>query len=328
MQRFIRTLGLSLMFIGVFKTSQGAWALAPQLLAHPDPARAAYYHANASSIDELEGMVKDTARPVAQRTTALETLAVRFHDAAVITAIQVVRDPSVEVASAALELLAASIVMSDHRRHDMDHLTPLQQFLMQQHTETRKALRIALADTRPNVRSIAAVSLASLSDEDALKLLQAGVEKGLYTEDEAVNYFGLADPDVGASYIMPYLQRGPTAMQAAVGYLGANRQYQALVRDKVFLNLQAPPETRAAAAKVLSQYDSAFSSYALTVTLDPKTPPNVYTEVLDGYLTQSQAKGQINPAQISVLKEALKNYRAIRPGVDLQAIEKRLDALQ
>jgi hypothetical protein len=150
-----------------------------------------------------------------------------------------------------------------------------------------------------------------------------GVKKGLYSEYEAVNYFGLADPDRAVPFIRPYLDKGSAeAQSAASGYLGANKTTQALVRDQVLLNDNAPTMARASASKVLSQYDPQYTTYAMGIATNPKTPPIVSSSVIEGYVRQLEAKGQLFSA-----KEAISNFQASRPDVDVKSVVERLNRM-
>ena len=294
----------------------------------PTRPRASFYVANAGTIEGLTTTARDLNRSVEQRLAALETLSLKYSDAAVSAALVLVSDKTPAVARAAADLLASSIVMSDHKLRGHAALNARQKYVMERHTLAREALKSVLESPASETRSIAAGSLSSLSDQSALTIIQAAVSKGLYSEADAVNYFGLADPKIGAPFILPYLDRGsPAARVAAIGYLGANRSYQNMVRDRILMNTTAAPDTRAAAARVLGQYDREFPSYALSVTLDPKLPANVYAEVVNGYIAQSQVQGKLDAAKIGILKESIRNQLSIRPDPALMTIQQRLDRL-
>lgn len=301
-------------------------ALEEALTKHPDPKRAAYYTASESTIDELRARIADTNRPGADRARDLDDLLVRFPDAAITTAAALISDRSLEVAQAAARILADSIVMSDHEHGDHAALTVHQKYVLERHEKARAALQTALEDPRPEIRAIAAPSLASLADDRALRTIQEGIGKGIYSEVEAVNYFGLADPDKGAKYMLPYLEQGnASARAAAAGYLGANPTYQPVVRDKIFLNPDVDVQSRTSAAKILSHYDQTFESYALTVTADPNVSPQLYTVVMEGYVDKVEAEGKLDPARAEVLKKAVDNFVKEKPSADLKRVQERLE---
>jgi hypothetical protein len=74
--------------------------------------------------------------------------------------------------------------------------------------QTRDALLRTLTDSRKTVRSEAAKDLASSSDEVALSVIEAGIESRLFSELEAVNYFGLADIKISGPYLLRRLATG------------------------------------------------------------------------------------------------------------------------
>ena len=280
----------------------------PLLLAHPDETRVKYYRENKAEILSLTAQTMDGE--TAQRLEALEALFIQYPDAILNVAIDLLEDTELEVAQKAAELLAASIVMSDHHGGHDQRLNPYQQYIMVQHTLARRALRGVLDSTHKEVREVAASILASLSDEEALNKINEGVETELYSEIEAVNYTGLAAPDVGGQYLEGYLENSEEVetQTAAVTYLGGTAQYQDYIRDSVLLNSEIDSAVRGAAANTLSLHDSDYQSYALIVALDPASPPELYTEVLKGYVTSSLADDSLNPAKARALLQCIDGY--------------------
>jgi hypothetical protein len=126
--------------------------------------------------------------------------------------------------------------------------------------------------------------------------------------------------------MQPFLDQGsPEAQAAAVTYLGANPNYQQVVRDQYLFNPSMPDKVKAAAASSLGQYDPNFSSYATVLIANPELAPEVYTQVVEGYLAQSRDK--LQPAQLRALKQAVENYREFKPETDLSIIQRQLDAI-
>jgi hypothetical protein len=175
--------------------------------------------------------------------------------------------------------------------------------------DPRAALLRALADPQPQVRSEAARRLAISSDEAALSAIERGIDSGLFSEADAVNYFGLADIRVGGPYLLRRLARGSSAAKAlAVQYLGASRSYQLIIREKVFFDPEADPEARAAAATVLSEHDPTFASYALVAVLDPKVPALVFASIVKGYVHQTIEAGTLDASKRFLVERAIRNY--------------------
>lgn len=196
--------------------------------------------------------------------------------------------------------------------------------------QAHRALLHALMDARAAVRAQAAKTLASASDEAALSVIETGIESGLFSESEAVNYFGLADIKVGGPYLLRRLARGSPGVKAlAVQYLGTSPAYRLLVRDKVFLSSAADPLSRAAAATVLSQYDPAFGTYALIVTLDPNLPEQVFANTLRGYVSQTMAQGKLDASRRFLLREAILNYeKKLGNGQPLKILDETLKLIE
>jgi hypothetical protein len=316
----------AVVFFAAVGTAVGA--VEPEILANPDPILAQRYRDGAAEIDRLREIALDGSKPSEERLAALQELARNYPDAVLTPAAQLVTDADTAVALFAAKRLAATAVMSDHNvaHGNAESVPPFLRLMMWRHQVARDGLQRIIEDPRPEVRETAATSLATLSDPVALEKIKAGMASGIYTDTEIANYCGLADPDVGTACIQEVLDEGsPTAQATAVSYLGSNPSYQALVRDKYLFDAEAPLEVRTAAASVLGQYDSTFASYATTLTADPALPAELYTQVIEGYLTQSH--GKVGPAEAEALKAAAERYSLSQPGGDFSEIMRRLDAL-
>lgn len=303
-----------------------AQELEDDLTNHPDPAWAEYYRQHATDIESLRRQI--IQGETAQRLNALEQLARLYPDAVLSTSIELLDDRSLEIAQKAAELLASSIVMSDHQTAHQEHakLNSYQKYTIEQHTTARVALLKVLEDPRAELREVAAKILASLSDEEALSKINAGIQTGLYSETEAVNYFGLARPDVGNQYLEPYLVGGSNEARAGAAlYLGGNPQYQAQIRDSILFDPSLDASIRSAAAEILSRYDPNYQNYALILTLDPSIPPPLYTTVVESYVDSLQADNSLNSANARVLRTAIENYQIQNPEADVEQIEKSLE---
>lgn len=330
MNALIRTGAVTLLSItGLIASSVFAQAVVePEILANPDPILAERYREGTEEIERLRAVALDTSKASEERLGALQELADKYPDAILSPSAMLVSDPDTAVAEFAANQLASAIVMSDHPmsyEHSED-IPPFLQLMYWRHQIGREGLRRAITDSRSSVRDIAASSLATLSDPVALEKIEAGVASGIYSDTEAANYFGLADPEVGAPLMQELLAGGsPSAQASAVSYLGSNPTYQGLVRDKYLFNSEVPEDVRAAAAATLGQYDPNFPSYATTLTADPTLPASVYTRVLEGYINQSG--GDLQPAEASALKAAIDNYIEAQPDADLSGIIEQLNSL-
>jgi hypothetical protein len=193
--------------------------------------------------------------------------------------------------------------------------------------ESRHDLLNALHDPRKEIRSDAARVLASSSDRTALSAIERGIDSGLFSDVEAVNYFGLADIRVGGAYLLRQLGRAsPNAKVLAVQLLGAHPDYQLAIREKVFFNPAADPTVRAVAATVLSQHDPKFVKYALLVTLDPKIPAQVFANTVKGYVSQTMAAGKLDANERFLVRDAIHNYQ--KNSTDVQSLKALREALQ
>ena len=323
----ILSMVLSLILYIPIVQSETSMSVVDDAIQNLDDKTRSYYELNSQNITELKKAAYDTSRPTKERTAALDELDFRFHILSVGVARDLVGDGDVGVATAAIELLSASIAMSDfHSLLAGKDLSPNQIVVKQSHEKTRSVLRNALEDPRPSVRTLAAEILASLSDEQALEMIQTGVRNGLYTARQAVNYFGLSDSKVGGKFILPYLDSESTDAQlSAVGYLGAYESFQHEVRDNVFLNPNAKPDVRAESANILGKYDKGFTLYADEVTSDPVVPLNVYTNTVNSYIEQKGKEGDWTSEEKAAVQSSINKDEMFNPGVDLSAVSGRLN---
>jgi hypothetical protein len=194
----------------------------------------------------------------------------------------------------------------------------------------RRALLNALTDPQRAIRTPAATTLASSSDEAALSIIEKGIDSGLYTETEAANYFGLADIKVGGPFLLRRLASGsPEAKALAVQYLGASPAYRAAIRDKVFFDSAANPLPRAAAATVLSQHDPAFATYALIVTLDPNIAAPVFVNTVRGYIAQMMQGHRLDAPARFLLRDIILNYeKKLRDDESLRILDETLKLME
>jgi len=297
-----------------------AYAAPAELANITDPKLAQYYRSNSDTIDRLGARATNSAAPLNERLSALQQLQREFRYAAVPTAAKLIRDPLEPMALAAVSILADAVVMSDHPH--ATHAKGGKSLVELQHNLARDALQEALADTRRPVREIAAKTLASISDEDALAKINDGAARGLYSDVEAVNYLGLSNPDTSAKYIQPYLDASPLAQAAAVTYLGANPTFQATIRQRYLENVAAPEVAKIAAAKTLSRFDTAFVAYAPNLINAKSLPPEAYKELVNGYLARTA--GRLDAMQLQGIDKALDEYIKIRPDHDLGGLKDRL----
>ncbi len=293
------------------------------LANHPDPARSQYYSEHRTEITKLLNTAQ-SAPSVQERLVAFEALSISFPDAASLEAARLVGDEVTAVAVMAAEVLASSIVMSDHSHGEAR--SPYHEFTLATHERARRALLAAIQDPRPEVRSTAASILASLSDADALQRIDAATAAGLYSQVEAVNYFGIAKPSVGVQYLERYLETGSTEARAsAVQYLSANPRYQARIRDRILFNSHELVPVRTAAAKALGQHDKLFNTYAFSMALNPKIPPQVYLEIWRTYLSSEENLKSLDPQRQKALRQSLKSFSKSNPKIDVAVL---LDQIQ
>ncbi|MEW9808175.1 hypothetical protein ABUE31_19480 [Mesorhizobium sp. ZMM04-5] len=279
---------------------------------------ATYYADNAARIDELAGQVR-SGSPESRRT-AFDELATAFPDAALSLALDLINDPDMAVPAA--RLLADSVVMTNHQ---VDHDTmPEIGHLIMARIEAAKVALLTLLD-RPDdtLRRIAAGTLASLGDRRALDALDRKAKEGEVSDVEAINYFALATPEVGSSYISPYLKQGEGAAQeSAVAYLSALPAYQGQIRDEILLNNEAKEAVRIAAAQSLGQYDRNFGDYAVTMAIDgTNLPPSLYTAVVSAYTKTAIEQKTLDPATVDRLIDSIERVQKEAPGFQIQLDE-------
>ena len=273
--------------------------------------QAQFYAANASAIGGLAYRVKEGM--LADRQDALETLANSYLDAALNLAIGLIEDQTEEIAIESAQLLADTLAMTDH---DMSMNTMPQGagISMERIEAARSVLRKAIADSRIGVRAVAAGTLANLGDISALERIGRAVDSGLYTPEEAINYFGLAPAEIGAPYIAGYLESGSIETGlVAIEYLGTLPEYQDAVRDKVLTNTQSIPALRAKAAEVLGVYDDRFPFYAVSVLIDNTVPPVVAAAVVEAYVKDIDTIKMQNAVEWNRRKQAVETALVNHP---------------
>ena len=292
-------------------------ATAQNLVAPFKPAEgtsaAAFYEANKEHIKNLGDQARSGT--TTERLNALDALANAYPDAALSLATTLVKTEDEAVAQAAARLLAESIVMTDHSMQG-GAMMPGMQNIMQRAEAVRKVLREVILDARHAVRDVAAASLASMSDKAALDKIDEGVKANIYSIVEAINYYGLARQNIGASYIAPYIDsENQSDGIAAISYLASNPQYQGIIADKVLLNKDANEKTRLKAADVLSRYDKNFTSYALVTTANPAENPELYGAIIKGYLDNATRNKSLTKERGEALNEALGSYLKTKPNL-------------
>jgi hypothetical protein len=292
-----------------------AWGQEPPIL-NPDPRIQKYLSDNADQIRRLQSIVENQSADAKDRKTALSQLGLISEDVGVEVAAKLVNDPSQEIARAAVDVLSNATVMAGHGDAATDHQaadrhaleTPWARYVNAEHDVVRSALRTAIRDPRPAIALTALKSLVRLSDEAAIKAVPEAVNKGQITEAQAVSICAQSIGDLGRACVLDYLDHGaPEGKTAAIGVLGSLPSVRPMIRNKIFLNSNADPKLRSAAADVLAVYDPSFTSYALTVTADPKVPADVYASTLKSYARSAQLSGKLDSAQWATIKEALDN---------------------
>jgi hypothetical protein len=295
----------------------------PELLSPANP-RAAFYRENAAKIDALRAVAIDASALAADRLAKLEQLQLQYRYAAVPTAALLVSDPQLEIAELAAKILTRAVVMSDHPHPDHTDSVSL---AMQQHGPAREALRKAVLDPRPSVRDIAVSSLASLSDKQTLELIDRGVQQNLYSPVQAVNYHGLANPDIAAEHIVAYLS-GPNvgAQAAAVSYLGANPQYQPLIKQRFLDSDTAQDVVRVAAANTLGRFDPQFPNYAETTLQDKSLSPAAFETVAKNYFARIDDRSKA--VKVFAIEDLVQKYVNVNPNADLSDLQRQIQGLK
>ena len=288
-------------------------------------ARETFYLENQNTVQSLLETVMATDTNYVGRLTAFETLSNLYPEAALYSATLLIDDESDRIATESTWLLADEITMTNHpfvgRVDPNSHAT-----VVQRNEAARSALRSALMDERYAVRDVAASSLAGLGDVLALESIRSGVDKGIYLPVEAVNYFALAQSEVGSVYIEPFLHADSNdAKLAAVTYLGPQTAYSNYVRDEIFFNVDEDPQVRAKAAEVLSRFDDNYSSYVLPVILEPNSSPDVASAVLEGYYNSVTRQKSLSAATAQLLLSGVDRMLIDNPdNARLQVLHQRL----
>ncbi|WOH63607.1 hypothetical protein [Bradyrhizobium sp. BWA-3-5] len=264
----------------------------------------------AGEIERLELSAADTNLHESTRSKALEELALISEDAAIPVAAKLVADPIEGVRKSAVGILANSVVMAGHGARNHAHGTPNTAwgaYVEGQHRIALDALRLAARES-PSEAGVLALKTLVRSAEETSPLLAEALASGRIAPKQAVELCAQAPDASSRACLLDFLDKGPEdARIAAVTVLGSIPRDRPLIRNKIFLNSQAAPDLRVAAAQVLGQYDPTFTSYGLTVTADPKTPSPVYAAALQSYARSAELSGKLDAAQWGVLKQALEN---------------------
>jgi hypothetical protein len=264
----------------------------------------------------LRKVAEDQTASIDARRNALRQLSILSEDEVLLTAAKLIADPAPQLKSEAVELLSSSVVMAGHGNQGPspdDHgvpssSSPWSTYVRSQHEFVRDALRTATQIAPPETQLIALRALVQFADEGAIDLVKQASASGAISQTQAVQICGLAANNDGRACLIDFLDTGSIEGRiAAVNVLGSIPSNRSMVRNKVFLNDQAQPSLRAAAADVLGIYDPSFASYALTITSDPKTPPLLYAATLRSYAANVQEAGKLDAAQRSVIRRAVEN---------------------
>jgi len=289
-----------------------ASAANPALLPTPGSDEAQRYERNAERVEDLRGLTKIGSAE--SRIKALEGLLIEYPGAALDRAAELVSDSNEEVAVAAVRVLAASIVMTDHVHHGS--MTPEAEQVIARAEAVRAVLRTLILDGRLVVREEATRSLASMSDPAALKAIDEAASQSKITAVQAVNYLGLAHVKASAPYLEKYLDNGSgSTRKAAIAYLAPYPEYQPRIRDAILFNGEADNATRAYAAQTLSRYDKEFGTYALLVTNDSETPASVAASTVSAYVdTLTAEPNTLTPRMLKALERSVEELRVTNSG--------------
>ncbi|MBB5663868.1 hypothetical protein GGE68_002058 [Rhizobium leguminosarum] len=294
---------------------------APQ---NPDKRLDVYLQENLKEVQRLQAIALNFDAMGPDRISALNDLAFISEEAGVKLAADLADDKSQEVALAAIELLANSLVMAGHATvqpsdHTSDHGNPWSQYVRGQHQLAIDALRAAIDDPREAIKNAARLTLVRGSDDKAIASVQQDAKVGKLGQEAAVQICAQAISTLGRACLVDFLNEGSIEGKiAATKILGATETDQPVVRDKIFLNSNADERLRSAAAETLARYDKSFPTYGLIVTLDPTTPPDLFAASLRAYATRAAEDGTLDGAQWNAIKRALDHK--------IQDAEQRIDS--
>jgi len=285
-------------------------------MRNPDPRVQAYLAQHGEEIGRLRKLAEDQTASTETRRDALRQLSIISEDEALLTAAKLVAGPAPQLKPEAVELLTSSIVMAGHGNQgpSADHhgMSPgtsaWSTYIQSQHELVRNALRTATQVAPPETKLVALKALVQFGDKGAVELVKKESATGAISQTQAVQICGQAASNEARACLLDFLDTGSIeARIATVNVLGSIPSNRSIIRNKIFLNDQAQPSLRAAAADVLGTYDPSFATYALTITSDPKTPPLVYAATLRSYAANAKEAGKLDAAQRSVIRRALEN---------------------
>lgn len=301
----------------------GSSLLSGPFAPEPDTPQSQFLEANEPAIMLLAAQARmgDTQG----RRAALETLANNYSDASLNLASELIEDEDTGIATDSAKLLAATLAMvgpvtTDGWMHGAG--TPA----MRRINAAVGNLRVAIGDTRVEVRRIAAGTLAAVGDRVGLEKIDDCVRRGLVPAVEAIGYFGVAPVELGGKYIEKYLISGRKEVQAAaVGYLGADPSYQPRIRKLIQNGSDVEEVVLQKAAAVLGRYDREFPSYALDLVGRAELPPPVSDTVVHAYVINALKAKKRNTSdwkdRVREVDEALMRYPSTLP---LQTIKAEL----
>lgn len=321
----------ALVSIGLNTAQAAAQDLEDPLVNHYNPDISSHYRANSNSIVALRDAVLNEIDGEV-RLQAFRHLVTRYPLAGLPMAVELVADGYAPLAVLATRFLASQATMSDHTMsgHTMSvglDMPPSVTDMVRVHTIARQGLLTALDDERPDVWSEAAATLASLSDERALRKIVEGAKSGSYPANEAINYLALSRQEVGSPYIEDFLGPDEPGVEAsAVAYLMDDQSYQSRMISEYLLNPEASATARTAAAQTLAVSDpEQFQYYATAILADPATSAPVYDATLESYLA---SQPEITTEQVGRWLGLIERYEQANPGTQLDRATGAIRALE
>lgn len=287
---------------------------------------AEFYNQFSEDILALEAIAKKTGNTV-KSIEALEEIDREFPRISVALASDLISSENKAIASKAAEILASSIVMMNH--HHMN-ATPEGIAMMKKVSIVKDALRPYILDSHDPLRWTAAGALASLGDEETLRKISAAAVENKIGTVEAINFLGLADPDLSSEYIAKYLNSDDVdAATSAVSYLAAVDVYQPTILRDIVQKKGVPNRVRLEGASALATYDQEYESYAPTLLVSLEgddTAQEIYSKILIDYtdiatnkIEKSISAYHLDPDNIQTIK-SVKDTRKI--GAQIEAVSK------
>ena len=259
-----------------------SFAISQNYLDHLSKEKRAFYQDNLEKIEGLKKQVLNTDLADKERVAALLELQFKYPEVVLEIALELIDDPSLALANYGTDILSVELVKMNHSTNSSDSY---HQLTMDRVNRATEALQQALFNSKPSVRNKAASTLASGSNDQALKNIVEAQQKQLFTESEAVNYLGLSDPSVSFPYLEKYFSN-PEINKTAFTYAINTEESREKVILEYIKNPDKSPEVVDAAINVLAKTDTSFSNYGIELanngldSYSPETVVMVYQNII------------------------------------------------